>query len=441
MTATVRLWWLLRRRSAEHGDAHRLTELLAVLAFAVTTAIVLVVLGGYGAFAERAVGSTGDAATYPFLAGTAVALLMVPLMTLGGAAARLAVARRDARLAAIRLVGGSTSQVSLLTALDALTQALVGGLLGIAGYFGLIPLVQLIVFQDRPFVYAELVVAWPVIPLTALGVLLVALISAGVSLRSVVITPLGVAQRVGGAGLHWSRVIPALLAVAAFVVLLSLGRLELIMAVVLVVMGLGLLNLIGPFVMSVIGRIWARRARKVTTLLAARRVSDAPKTAWRSVGGVGLATFIAGLIAAMATATAGAPTSAEDAVFVADLATGGFLTLAIAGLLAGVSTGVMQAGRVIDQRSTYRALSMAGTDLRVMDRARLGETAIPLIAVIVISGGFSALFLLPALGLSALAQPMVVVQFLLSVAGACLLVMAGAFASRGVVRTVLAEAG
>ncbi|MEK8226302.1 hypothetical protein NKG05_09895 [Oerskovia sp. M15] len=44
-----------------------------------------------------------------------------------------------------------------------------------------------------------------------------------------------------------------------------------------------------------------------------------------------------------------------EAQFLGDLTTGGFLTLAIAGVLAAVSTGVMQAGRVIDQRvSTAR---------------------------------------------------------------------------------------
>ena len=47
---TVDLWWLLRRRSADERDPQGLTNVLAVIAFATTTAILLVVVGGFGAF-------------------------------------------------------------------------------------------------------------------------------------------------------------------------------------------------------------------------------------------------------------------------------------------------------------------------------------------------------------------------------------------------------
>src|SRR5699024_3081195 len=99
---------------------------------------------------------TGDDTVYPVLAATASALLLVPLSTLGAAAARLAMARRDQRLAALRLAGATSRQVSALTLLEACTQAAVGAVIGVAAYFALIPLVQLIVFQQRPFTYAEL---------------------------------------------------------------------------------------------------------------------------------------------------------------------------------------------------------------------------------------------------------------------------------------------
>ncbi|WP_434080445.1 hypothetical protein [Sanguibacter sp. Z1732] len=87
-----------------------------------------------------------------------------------------------------------------------------------------------------------------------------------------------------------------------------------------------------------------------------------------------LCTFIAGLTAAAAMFDS----VGSDDPIVADLSTGGLLTLTIAGLLAAVSTGVMQAGGIIDQRTQYRALHLAGTDLTVMHAARLRQTAIPL---------------------------------------------------------------
>ena len=158
---------------------------------------------------------------------------------------------------------------------------------------------------------------------------------------------------------------------------------------------------------------------------------DDPKTAWRSVGGVALATFIAGLASiASLFSSASSGATPEEAVFLGDIATGGYLTLAIAGLLAAVSTGVMQAGNVIAQRTEYRALSLAGTDLRVLDSARMRETFIPLVVTVGTSAGFALLFMLPVLGAGMLAQVSVVVQFVLSVLAAAGLVLRGAAASR-----------
>src|SRR5699024_12282115 len=116
------------------------------------------------------------------------------LSTLGAAPARLAMARRDERLAALRLAGATTRQVSALTLFEACSQALLGALIGVAGYFALIPIVQLVEFQQHPFSYAELLLPWWALPLAAVGVVAVAAVSAGSSLRKVSISPLGVAR-------------------------------------------------------------------------------------------------------------------------------------------------------------------------------------------------------------------------------------------------------
>ena len=88
---TIDLWWLLRRRSADDKDPQGLTNVLAVIAFAATTAILLVVVGGFGAFLSRAGGVEGmregvDATVtayetqYPLFAGIASLLLLIPLL-------------------------------------------------------------------------------------------------------------------------------------------------------------------------------------------------------------------------------------------------------------------------------------------------------------------------------------------------------------------------
>src|SRR5690625_7377303 len=72
--------------------------------------------------------------------------------------------------------------------------------------------------------------------------------------------------------------------------------------------------------------------------------------------------------------------------------------LAIAGTLAAVSTGVMGAGRIIDQRGQYRALRMAGTEVAVLHRARWRQIMLPLVAAVVIAIAAAMLFIIPALG-------------------------------------------
>lgn len=435
MSAAVRMWLLLRRRDAGRTDPQRLTGVLAVVAFAVTTAVALLVLGGFQAFVDRAAEAPAgsEAGTYVLLAGTASGLLLIPLVTLGGAASRLAVARRDERLAALRLAGATTGQVSTLALLDSTVQAATGAVIGAVAYFGLIPLVLPVTFQGQPFGYTELLLPWWALPAAVVAVVLVALVSAAASLRRVAITPLGVAARTAPKGLHWTRVVPIVVICGGFVALWFSGQAPMIVLILFLLGGLAVVNLVGPWLMGVIGRIAVRRAKDAAGLVAARRLLDAPKTAWRSVGGVALATFVASMAAASAMFGA-----SDGDTLTQDIGTGGLLTLVIAAVVAATSTGVMQAGRIIDQRAEYRALSLAGTDVAVMDRARLLEVGIPLVASVLLATAAASIFLVPALGFGLFTQPAVVVQYLASVVGACALVLAGSWASKSVVRTVLA---
>jgi len=453
---TVDLWWLLRRRSADDRDPQALTNVLAIIAFAVTTAILLVVMGGFHAFFGRAGGMEGlrDGTAagvtpydtqYPFFAGIASLLLLIPLVTLGAAAARLAVARRDARLAALRLAGATTGQVTTLTALDAAAQAVVGALAGLVGYGLLLPLVAQLRFQGRTFEIGELWVGVLALLGAVVLVVLVALASALVSLRRVAITPLGVAARVTPPGLKAVRLLSMGVAFLALIIAtnLSFGSVAVVITVLTVILlvGFATVNVVGPFVIWVVGRMTAGGARRVPTLLAGRRIVDNPKTAWRSVGGVALATFIAGLTSVFALVDPGTGADAGEVQLMTDLKTGGFLTLAIAGILAAVSTGVMQAGRVIDQRSEYRTLVLSGTDLRTLDQARFRETLVPLVVSVGVSTVAALLFMVPVIGLNAFSNAEVVLQFLVCVVAASALVLAGAGASRFVVRSALATTG
>ena len=440
MRAAYRLYRLLQRRTVGAADPQRMTTRLAVIAFATTTALLLIVLGGVGAFRERAAGAPSDDidSQYPALAITAAILLVIPLVALGGSAARLAVSRRDARLAALRLAGATTPQVTVIALLEAVAQGALGALLGAIGYIALIPAFTLIRFQARAFELGELWVGPVALVTTVVGVVALAAVSSLLSLARVAITPLGVANRHTTLGPTWLRI--ALLVVALFAWIVVTNSRDAGAATLLTVLALvfGAVSIAGPFVMWCVGRWTVRRAKDVPTLLAGRRVVDDPKSAWRTVGGVCLTTFVAVLACTMQTFGVDNADNAEDARFFTDLATGAYLTLAIAGVLAAVSTGVIQSARVIDQRAEYRMLALAGTDASVLDKARAAEVRIPLRAGLVVALLSATIFLIP-LSVGFFSNPMPTVQLALSLAAAVGLVLFGAATARPVLRTVLAR--
>src|SRR5690625_6268864 len=182
-----------------------------------------------------------------------------------------------------------------------------------------------------------------------------------------------------------------------------------------------------------IGHIWASRAKSAESLIGARRLIDNPKNAWRSVGGVGLATFIAGMAAVMA--AFGTPGDPDP--YLADMGKGGILTLVIAAVVAAVSTGVMQAGRVIDQRNEYRMLALAGMDISTMNKARMRETQVPLLTAVGLSTIVLAFFVAPVFSANIFVDPTVLVVFGASLVAAVGLVMAGVATSSRVVKIVL----
>jgi len=391
----VRLWWLLLRRQSEQ----RLVIMLAVIAFAVATGSLLIVLGGLGAFTARNAGTTGG--LYVLLAQIATIILIIPVITLGGSAARLAISRRDDRLAALRLAGATSGQVGIIAIADAAAQALAGAIIGIGLYLAALPGVAMINFQGRPFRWSELLVSPGLLAVTVGGVVLLATASAALTLARIAISPLGVARRTSPKSVSAIRVVIAIVVLVAWVPVTKLLGSSAGLIAGMIVFGLcfAVLNLIGPFVLGLIGRLGVRRANSVPKLLAARRLTDDPRAAWRPVAGVTLATFITGVLSigpAIASQTSQSP-SADPTVahLPADMMTGSLLTLVIAALLAAVSVGVNQAARVYDLRDQYRMLHLVGTDASVIKQARMRETGLPLVASIAIAAVVSLIIVAP----------------------------------------------
>ncbi|MFJ3395177.1 FtsX-like permease family protein [Leifsonia aquatica] len=435
---TLRLAWLFARR----GAADRSTIALPVVAFAIVTTLLLIVAGGAQAFFSW----TDDfAPVYQGLAVIALALLVVPLIALGGSAARLSARRRDDRLAGLRLLGATPGTVTALTVIESTMLAVAGALVGVVLSLALAPLVGLIPFRGEPLGMSILLgPGW--IALVVLGVGALAALSAVIGLRRVVLSPLGVRTRQDAPRTHWVRVVVAVVVIGvvygAMSALGSFGG----VAIILGVLGAGfggavaVLNLVGPWVLRMLASRQARRAQTPRRLLAARTILESPKAAWRQVSGVAMTSFMA-VFAGVGIALLGAvgDTDPQSAQLVADIRTGVLITVIASFLMVACSAGVNQAAAILDRRDLYVSLDRLGMPVSEMNAARGRAVLSPLRITTVGSALVAGVVVFPLAGLSLILAPASVAVIVGCLAAGIGLVWLALLATRPVLTRVLAE--
>lgn len=436
------LAWQLSRP----GTQSRTALALPIIAFAITTALLLTVLGGTMMF-FRVGASDPDLAFYPVLAGLAVALLVVPLISLGGSAARLSARRRDDRLSTLRLIGATPAQVARMTVLESTVLALIGALAGIVLYLAASPAVGMIHFFGEPIGWASLWVGFGPLLIVVAVVVVVAAVSAALGLRAVVISPLGVRTKVNAPKMHWLRAVVAVLIVGAMVTIMQnlavfgqFGGLALMIGVLLGAFAavIAVLNLIGPWLISVVAKVQLKRAKGAVALIAARSILESPKALWRQIGGIAMVCFVA-VIAGSGLALVDAQSDQMGDALVQDMQTGVAITLVMSFLMVACSVGVNQASQILDRRDLYVGLDRVGTPRGVMERTRIRSIVVPLLTVVlssVISGG---LLVFPLLGIAMIMAPLTVLTLAATFLLGVVLVLLGLLASRPVLTTVLAE--
>ena len=121
--------------------------------------------------------------------------LLFPVLIFIATATRLAAARREQRFAAMRLVGATPRQISVVAAAEGCIAAAVGVVGGIGLFFLGRPALAAVPFSGKPFFPADLSLQWSQIALVAVGVPVAAALAAGLALRRVRISPLGVSRR------------------------------------------------------------------------------------------------------------------------------------------------------------------------------------------------------------------------------------------------------
>jgi hypothetical protein len=275
-----------------------------------------------------------------FIAG-ALAFLF-PILILIGTATRLSAARREERFAALRLVGATSSQISVVAAVDAAVSALLGAIIGIGLFLLLQPALASTAITSTRYFSNE------VTP-TALGyvAMLVAVpaasaVAALLSLRRVRISPLGVARKVTPGAPSVSRLVPLLAGLALFAVGMAVSGSKSIGAAAYPGLLLVMIGLVvgGPWLTALAARLAPRLLGGAAPLLAGRRLADNPKGAFRSIRGLVLAVFLGTVVAGLLPA-ANATTATPSARSLSNVLMAQFLGSPLCGNTANCTGGFL----------------------------------------------------------------------------------------------------
>ena len=333
---------------------------------------------------------------YRVLAFGLVALLVVPLLTLGTATARLAARSRDDRLATLRLLGLTSARVRRIAVAEAAISAVIGVLIGTALSVALPFALSLLTVHGEPLRAAELwLPCWATASLPP-SLVLIGALSALLGLRRVVLSPLGVRTRQDAPQLGRSRIVIALVVISAAVlvtqlmspgwgILVILGALASVVVAVMAVLGVA-----GPFAVALVSRRTASRTADPARLVAARGIEDDPRAAWRSVSTLALATFILipaasllGYLDTISRSQSRAIMTRDQLLLFADARTMLLALAAVSFLVVACQVAITQTAAILEHRELYVALHRVGMPRAEIDRMRrLRVTASANIAVV-----------------------------------------------------------
>jgi hypothetical protein len=197
----------------------------------------------------------------------------------------------------MRLAGAAPRQVSVISAMESAVAATAGMAAGFGVFFLLRPIVAAAPFTGVPFFTGDLSLSAADILLVIIGIPAAAAVAARLALRRVHISPLGVSRRVTPRAPRAWRLIPLLAGIAELAVLTGVGHPSNTAGQIQVYFPGFLLILVGliiagPWLTMTGARILARRTRRPATLIAARRLADNPRAAFRAISGLVVALFV-----------------------------------------------------------------------------------------------------------------------------------------------------
>ena len=405
------LWMLIRP-----GSMGLSSVVLPIITFAVVTVSVL----GAGSIARLFfVAQDNELNVYKIMASMLIVILLVPVGTLAASAARLSARRRDDRLATLRLLGASSSWVRLVAVAESTLVASVGILAGVLLYLLAAPLLVFFPIQGATPSFSEVWLPWWAVVAAVILFIAVATTSAAIGLRKVIISPLSVRQKTDAPKLSWLRIVIGSIAIAGAFILLqkisgSWGSVGIAAGFsVVVVLVMSVLGVIGPFVIGKLATRQLKHARTAPQLVAARKILESPKAAWRQVSGVALASFallpVGGFVGFLNLIERSTPTlDAYTRQTFVDIQTIALVAIATTFVLVACSIGVTQAAAVLERRRLYVSLDRIGMPTTEMNQARKLSVIRPL-RVATLGSVILSVVLFPMMTIALVVSP----QFLL----------------------------
>jgi cell division protein FtsX len=238
--------------------------------------------------------------------------LLAPVVVFVATATRLAAARRERRLAAMRLAGATPRQIGVVAAVEAALAATAGVAAGFGLFLAVRPSLARIPFDGARFFPSDLRLSWVWAVVVGLGVPLLAATTAVVSLRRARISPLGVTRRAPQACPSPRPLVLVAVGMATLVVTstaftgLSDVAAAAVVGFAFLVMIAGIV-LSGPWLTALVGRGLAWTGRGAPSLLAARRLQDNPAAGFRAIGGLTLAVFVGTVFSSFAASVLAGP--------------------------------------------------------------------------------------------------------------------------------------
>ena len=227
------------------------------------------------------------------LSWVGIIVLLVPSLVLVASSARLTAARREQRLAALRLAGATPGQVTNMVAAETTLSAGIGAVLGLLISPALHGLASFVPWAGGTWLASDfaLPVGLTVFIVVAIPVLVV--LAGILGLRRVLKNPLFATGGHTKKPLHWWRLLALPAAGLFFLVAVTTakdsGGITMVMAGLFLLVGSA--AIVGPWVTSAVGGTFVRIWRRPSSLLAGRRLRDDPKGAYRASAGIVLAVF------------------------------------------------------------------------------------------------------------------------------------------------------